>query len=159
MTLDTKSLEDYFHRINQSPQKEPAMFDYFKAQFAHLFPAPVYSVEASVQTSDDSKDFYSIEMFTEGYDDIPDKYSCLKGDHSNEEDITWMALVDKFADMLSYHYGYNIKEQIYYSVQFPMNLRDESGKEYSGYGRELNDDRLQLLLLTHPELYETGEAE
>lgn len=158
MTHNFQPLEDYFQRINQ-PSKEPNMIDYLKAHFASFFTPPVYTVETTVQVNEPtSKDFYSIEMFTEGYDDIPDKYSCLKGDHSDDEDYTWMALVDKFADMLSYHYGYNIKEQIYYSVQFPINCRDENGKELSGYGRELNDEKLQLLLLTHPELYQAGES-
>lgn len=134
------------------------MFEAFKAHFSSFFTPPVYTVETTVSATNESKDFYSIEMFTEGYDDIPDKYSCLKGNHSEDEDPTWMHLVDKFADMLSYHYGYNIKEQIYYSVRFPLNLRDDTGKEYSGYGRELNDEKLQLLLLTHPELYSPNSS-
>jgi hypothetical protein len=115
------------------------MFESFKAQFAQFFTPPVYSVEPPVPEELPCKDFYRLEMFTEGYqcDDeyIPDKYSCIK---ENKEMVTWMELVDKFADMLSHHYGYNIKEQIYYSVK---------------YGRNLNDEKLQLLLLTHPDLY------
>ena len=155
MTLNFQPLEDYFQRINQ-PSKEPTMFEAFKAHFSSFFTPPVYTVETTVQVNEPtSKDFYSIEMFTEGYDDIPDKYSCIK---DNNDMVTWMELVDKFADMLSYHYGYDIKEQIYYSVKFPINYVDDDGKELSGYGRELNDEKLQLLLLSHPELYQAGES-
>ena len=155
MTLNHKPLEDYFRRINT--QKDFAMFDYLKAHFSHLFsssPAPVEQVY-----EEPKEDSYCIEMFTGGYDDIPDKYTCLKGNHTEDQDPTWMHLVDKFADMLSYHYGYNIKEQIYYAVKFPLNYVDDDGVECAGYGRELNDDKLQLLLLTHPELYSSSGFE
>ena len=157
MTLNHKPLEDYFRRINT--QKDFTMFDYLKAHFSHLFassptPEPVPEEPPKLQ------DFYCIEMFTSGYtnscEEIPDKYTAIKGDHVDGQDPTWMHLVDKFADMLSYHYGYNIKEQIYYAVKFPLNYIDADGVESPGYGRELNDDKLQLLLLTHPELYSSN---
>jgi len=48
------------------------------------------------------------------------------------------------------HYGYNIKEQVYYSVAFPMNIEGNSG-----HGRMLNDEVVQKLLLAYPEVYET----
>jgi hypothetical protein len=54
------------------------------------------------------------------------------------------------------HYGYSIKEQVYYSVAFPMNDIDErTGEPYAGYGRCINDELFQQLLLAHPELYES----
>ena len=151
MIHDHKPLEAYFRRINQ--QKEFTMFEYLKAQFSHLFPPEVTPPEPVPLPR---TDFYSVKMYTEGYtnesgEDIPSKYSCANGDHV--EGGTWMHVVDRFADMLSYHYGYDIKEQIYYAVKFPLNMEGEPG-----YGRSLNDDRLQLLLLANPDTYEAGEA-
>jgi hypothetical protein len=136
------------------------MFESFKAHFTSLWSInepskpDAHVADVTMPEEQPCKDFYRIELFTEGYhcDDeyIPDKYSCIK---ENRDMVTWMELVDKFADMLSHHYGYNIKEQIYYSVKFPINTLDNEGKEFPGYGRELNDEKLQLLLLTHPDLY------
>ena len=58
-------------------------------------------------------------------------------------------------DEMEKHYGYSIKEQVYYSVSFPLNEMDGfTGKPYAGYGRNLNDNVLQQLLLAFPEIYE-----
>ena len=59
-----------------------------------------------------------------------------------------MEVLDKVLDVLEKHYEYNIKEQVYYSVTFPIN-----NPEYAGYGRCLSDELLQQLLLAFPELY------
>jgi hypothetical protein len=69
-------------------------------------------------------------------------------------DTTWMEALDKILNVLNKHYGYNVKEQVYYSVTYPLNELDENGEELAGYGRSLNDELFQKLLLTHPELYE-----
>lgn len=161
MTLNHKPLEDYFRRINT--QKDFTMFDYLKANFSHLFASSPTPVEQVTEEPAKPADFYRIEMFTSGYtsgdEEIPDKYTSFSDDHVGGMEVTWMHLVDKFADMLSHHYGYNIKEQIYYAVKFPLNYIDSDGVECPGYGRELNDDNLQLLLLTHPELYSPSSFE
>lgn len=154
MTHDHKPLEAYFRRINQ--QKEFTMFEYLKSQFSQLFQTETIVSPEPIPDPEPSPDFYRIEMFTAAYtsqfEDIPTKYSYFTGDHVDSE--TWMHIMDRFADMLSYHYGYDIKEQIYYSVKFPLNMEGEPG-----YGRSLNDDRLQLLLLANPDTYEAGEAQ
>lgn len=60
----------------------------------------------------------------------------------------WMEVLDNVLDAMESHYGYNIKEQVYYSVTFPLN-----NPKCAGYSRRLNDDLLQQVLLAHPELY------
>lgn len=65
----------------------------------------------------------------------------------------WMEVLDTVLDAMEEHYGYSIKEQVYYSVNFPLNTLDINGKEFAGYSRCLNDDLLQQVLLAHPELY------
>ena len=69
---------------------------------------------------------------------------------------TWFEVLDRILDAMEAHYGYNIKEQIYYSVNFPLNDTDDKGIPYPGYGRCLNDERLQQILLAFPELYLSG---
>jgi hypothetical protein len=61
-----------------------------------------------------------------------------------------MEVLDNVLDAMEAHYGYNIKEQVYYSVHYPLNQ-----PEYAGHGRCLNDERLQQILLAFPELYES----
>ena len=63
---------------------------------------------------------------------------------------TWVEVLDRILDAMEAHYGYNIKEQVYYSVNFPLN-----NPEFAGHGRCLNDERLQQILLAFPELYES----
>ena len=60
----------------------------------------------------------------------------------------WVEVLDNVLDAMESHYGYNIKEQVYYSVTFPLN-----NPKCAGYSRCLNDDLLQQVLLAHPELY------
>ena len=69
---------------------------------------------------------------------------------------TWMEVVDRILDAMEKHYGYSIKEQVYYSVNFPLNDTDDKGDPFPGYGRCLNDERLQQVLLAFPELYLSG---
>jgi hypothetical protein len=71
-----------------------------------------------------------------------------------------MEVLDRILDEMSKHYGYNIKEQVYYSVEFPLNeLDDRTGKPFAGYGRSLNDKVLQQLLLAFPEVYDVNFKE
>ena len=62
-----------------------------------------------------------------------------------------MEVFDTILDAMEAHYGYNIKEQVYYSVTFPLNDPD-----FPGFSRCLNDERLQQILLAFPELYLSG---
>jgi hypothetical protein len=112
----------------------------------------------------EDEDYWAFEMMTQSWvnefgETVPLKHTVLL----EPNDTTWMEALDKILDVLNKHYGYNVKEQVYYSVTFPLNEVDkDTGKPYAGYGRSLNDDILQQLLLAHPEVYEAvpfgGEA-
>ena len=109
---------------------------------------------AFVETEDHTKlyedGYWAFEMFTPEYmcdgELEPTKHDVI----IEPDETTWVETLDKILDIMGKHYGYNIKEQVYYSVHFPMN-----DPELAGYGRCLNDEVLQQLLLAHPEVYET----
>jgi len=157
------TLTEYFYLINnnQPPVKELTMFDNFKAslqlvrdKFSLLWTKPATFVENSTEI----EDYWAFEMYTGAWEDSkgeshPVKHTVLIEPHES----TWMSILDQILDSMSEHYGYNIKEQVYYSVQFPLNeINQYTNKPFAGYGRCLNDEKLQLLLLSHPELYESG---
>lgn len=154
------TLEQYFNLIIKSPtEKEPTMLEKIKSFVLDLLtkPDPNIVTEITDKTSGDPeiKDKLVIEMYTDGYynieegERIPPVHTVF---YSNM-DATWVSLVDTFIEELEKHFGYSIKEQVYYSVSFP-----ENDPQLSAYGRKINDERFQLLLLAHPELYEDGEV-
>ena len=106
-------------------------------------------------------DYWSFEMVTHEWIDEegnirPVKESIIIEPH----DTTWMDVLDRILDEMGKHYGYNIKEQVYYSVEFPLNeCDDRTGKPFAGYGRSLNDKVLQQLLLAFPEVYDVDYKE
>jgi len=111
-------------------------------------------------TSDDVVDYedgyWGFEIYTPAFTSdgeyFPVKHTTLLEPHEG----TWMDVLDQILDVMSLHYGYDIKEQVYYSVEYPLNEIDErTGKPFAGYGRCLNDNLLQQLLLAHPEVYES----
>jgi hypothetical protein len=120
-----------------------------------LLTKPTAFVEEPVNLMTD--DYWAFEMYTgEWYSDdrgelIPVKHTCI----IEPNDGTWMEVLDKILDEMEKHYGYNIKEQVYYSVAFPNNTLYYSpeGLPPAGYGRNLNDTVLQQLLLAYPEVY------
>lgn len=152
------TLEQYFHTIINK-QKELTMFDQFKAHFMSLWTKPVAFVEDHPKIMDD--DYWAFEMVTHEWIDEcgvvhPIKETIIIEPH----DTTWMEVLDRILDEMGKHYGYNIKEQVYYSVEFPLNEVDEhTGKPFAGYGRSLNDKVLQQLLLAFPEVYEVDFKE
>ena len=95
--------------------------------------------------------YWAFEMYTPDYvcdgEFEPKQHDCI----IELNDTTWIETLDQILDVMGKHYGYNIKEQVYYSVTFPLN-----DPECAGYGRSLNDDVLQQLLLAHPEVYEVS---
>jgi hypothetical protein len=158
-----KLLEDYFRKINLNPTKEPTtMFDQFKiavanaqSNFMSLWTKPVAFVEEEPMVMDD--DYWAFEMVThEWIDEFNEVHPIKQTIVIEPHDTTWMKVLDRILDEMEKHYGYNIKEQVYYSVEFPLNELDEhTGKPFAGYGRCLNDRVLQQLLLAFPEAYET----
>ena len=164
MTLNAhKPLEDYFHQIvNKQPVKENLMFNtakeylaILKERFTSLWTKPTAFVEEDPTLYEDG--YWAFEMYTpewidEHGDTIKPVHTVLVEPHNG----TWFEVLDTILDAMEAHYGYSIKEQVYYSVNFPMNDTDHEGKPFPGYGRCLNDERLQQILLAFPELYESG---
>ena len=139
------------------------MFDMFKTtasalkeKFSLLWTKPTTFVDNSVATAYEDG-YWAFEMYTPEWEDITGE--TVKPIHTvlvEPHEGTWMEVLDTVLDAMEAHYGYNIKEQVYYSVNFPLNDTDERGNPFPGYGRCLNDDRLQQILLAFPELYLSG---
>jgi len=156
------TLDEYFHKIVKQPDiKETTMLRlsmFFTAQLEKLkslLSKPTTFVDNSVIT-DCETGYWGFEMYTPEYtsdgETFPVQHTIIIEPHEG----TWMELLDQILDAMEPHYGYSIKEQVYYSVEFPFNEIDErTGKPYAGYGRCLNDSLLQQLLLAHPEVYES----
>lgn len=127
--------------------------------FKNLWTKPVAFVEEKETLMDD--DYWAFEMVTHEWIDECNEVHPLKQTIIIEpNDTTWMEVLDRILDEMSKHYGYNIKEQVYYSVEFPLNeLDDHTGKPFAGYGRSLNDKVLQQLLLAFPEVYDVDFKE
>ena len=96
-------------------------------------------------------EMYTPEWITEFNEPVGPIHTVLVEPHEG----TWMEVLDTILDAMEKHYGYSIKEQVYYSVNFPLNDTDDKGNPFPGYGRCLNDERLQQILLAFPELYES----
>jgi hypothetical protein len=164
MTLKSLTLDEYFHKIvNQPKTKEPTMFDNVKAsvqmaidKFSSLWTKPTTFVDNVVDEDDGIEDGWSFAIYTGKWEDCdgnlhPSQYTLI----TESNDSTWMNTVDTILDVLSKHYGYDIKSQVYYSVAFPLNqICEYTELPYAGYGRSLNEDILQQLLLAYPEVYE-----
>jgi hypothetical protein len=142
-----RALENYFFRIVNTTPKEPTMFEIMKAKWTEFLTTQFKWIEEPATIEEvEPEDYWAFYARTSAYEDISAKETFIKG----QQDGTWMEIVDEVLDVLSHHYGYNIKEQVYYSVSFPLNQEG-----CAGYGRSLNDEVLQKLLLSFPEVYET----
>ena len=148
-------LTQYFKQINKSV-KEATMFKdklaYWKEKISLLWTKPVEFVDNNEPVT--PADYWSFEMYTHAWNNgdeiVPVKHNYI----FDVNESTWMDALDQILDVMSHHYGYNIKEQVYYSVTFPLNEFDtQTGKAFAGYGRSLNDEMLQQLLLAYPEIY------
>lgn len=149
-----KALEQYFHEIINQPRivyvKETTMFEKTKMFFNEqiekinsLLTKPTAFVEEDPALYEDG--YWAFEMYTPEWVD-----ECVHTVLVEPHEGTWVEVLDRILDAMEAHYGYNIKEQVYYSVNFPLN---EEG--HAGYGRSLNDELFQQLLLAHPEVYES----
>jgi hypothetical protein len=159
MTLNAITLDEYFHLIIKPTEpKETTMFDKTKMFFNEqieklnsLLTKPVAFVETEDPTLYEDG-YWAFEMYTPEW--INEYNETVEPVHTvfvEPHEGTWMEVLDTVLDAMEKHYGYNIKEQVYYSVNFPLNQSD-----LSGYGRCLNDERLQQILLAFPELYLSG---
>jgi hypothetical protein len=154
------TLDQYFHLIIKPTEtKETTMFEKTKMFFTEqiekinsLLTKPTAFVEQDPKLHEDG--YWAFEMYTPEWinefgETVEPIHTVLVEPHEG----TWMEVLDTILDAMEAHYGYNIKEQVYYSVAFPHNSEGEAG-----FGRSLNDDVLQQLLLAHPEVYEVNEA-
>ena len=123
-------------------EKTKMLFNEQIEKINSLLTKPTAFVEEDPALYEDG--YWAFYARTSAYEDIEAKESYIGG----EQDGTWMEILDQILDVLGHHYGYNIKEQVYYSVHFPLNKEGEAG-----YGRSLNDEILQKLLLSYPEVY------
>ena len=147
-----KALEQYFHKIVNTTPKELTMFEYLKNKWTELTTTKYEFVEQDPKLNEDS--YWAFEMYTpEWVDECGETQQTVHTVFVEPHEGTWMEVLDTILDAMEAHYGYNIKEQVYYSVAFPHNSEGEAG-----YGRSLNDDVLQQLLLAHPEVYEVNKA-
>lgn len=103
--------------------------------------------------------YWAFEMYTpEWVNEFGETVKPVHTSFTVPHEGTWMEVLDRILDAMEAHYGYNIKEQVYYSVTFPLNYIDDEGTPYSGYGRCLNDEVLQQLLLAFPQAYYWTDA-
>ena len=129
------------------------MFEYLKNKWIELTTTKYEFVDNTVKKDealDCENGYWAFEMYTPEY--VNEYGETVKVVHSlllEPHDGTWMEVLDQILDVMGKHYGYSIKEQVYYSVAFPHNIEGEAG-----YGRSLNDAVLQKLLLSYPEVYE-----
>ena len=154
-----KYLENYFQSIINPPEiskRKRTMFEKTKMFFNEqiekinsLLTKPTSFVEEDTKLYEDG--YWAFEMYTP-------EYTCDGEFEPKQHDViiepdeyTWMEALDRILDIMGKHYGYNIKEQVYYSVNFPYNIEGEAG-----YGRMLNDEVLQKILLAYPEVYEVS---
>ena len=160
------TLDDYFHTIINKQKEPPTMFDNLKtawvdiqANFMSFWTKPTTFVEQDTRVMDD--DYWAFEMVTnEWVDEFGEKHPIKQTVIIEPNDSTWMEVLDRILDEMEKHYGYNIKEQVYYSVNFPLNeINTYTGQPFAGYGRSLNDEVLQQLLLAFPEVYEVDFKE
>ena len=159
-----KVLEEYFKLIVKPTETKETNMNFLKLsmffaeqleKFKNLWTKPTAFVEEDPTLYEDG--YWAFEMFTpewidEHGDTVKPVHTVLVEPHEG----TWMEVLDRILDAMGAHYGYNIKEQVYYSVNFPLNDTDDKGVPYAGYGRCLNDERLQQILLAFPELYLSG---
>ena len=108
-----------------------------------------------IEEEEEGSDYYIFEMHTASWYDsdegayVPAKSSFVFGDHVGDEDPTWSSVLDKILDEMNKHYGYDIKSQVYYVVDFPTNDLHPNKR-----GRMLNAQVLDQVSLAFPEIFE-----
>jgi len=154
-SMTHKALEQYFHAIVNTTPKELTMFEKTKMFFTEqidklntMLTKPVAFVDSNLH-SDYEDGYWGFEMYTPAFtsegESFPVQHTSILVPH----DGTWIEVLDQILDAMEVHYGYSIKERVYYSVEYPLNE-----PELAGYTRCLNDEVLQKLLLSYPEVYD-----
>lgn len=165
MTLKPLTLDEYFHLIiTNQPQKEKSMFNKTKEYLVNLKerltlvlakPTPAEVILANRVDMPMEEDYWSFEMVTQEWysSDRDEVVPTLHTIVVNVHEGTWHGVLDKIITEMEKHYGYSIKEQVYYSVAFPLNDPFIGDETNPNAGRMLNDTVLQQLLLSFPEVY------
>jgi len=150
------TLDQYFHTIVNKPViKETTMFDKTKMFFTQqiekinsLLTKPTAFVEQDPALYEEG--YWAFEMYTpEWVDEFGDTVKPVHTCFIEPHDGTWIEVLDQILDAMEVHSGCSIKERVYYSVEYPLNE-----PELAGYTRCLNDEVLQKLLLSYPEVYD-----
>jgi hypothetical protein len=92
----------------------------------------------------------SIDQDNSDLSDFPDQYIQQRMSYSC---ATWMQMLEDLIKVLELHYGYSIRENVFYAVNFPMFDHNHS----SAPGRELKKVEFLQLLAEHPELNNGGK--
>ena len=94
----------------------------------------------------------SIDQDNSDLEDFPDQSIQHTLKYSGP---SWVQILEDLIKTLELHYGYPIREQVYYAVKHPMFDHNYSPAP----GRELNQELFLKLLKDNPELNNGGEHE
>lgn len=100
----------------------------------------------------DTRVMFSIDQDNSDLTEFPDQHISQTMQYAGP---TWIHILEDVIKVLETHFGYSIKDQVYYAVKFPIfdhNLSDAPG-------RELHQERFLELLSKHPELNNGGKHE
>jgi len=92
----------------------------------------------------------SIDQDNSDLADFPDSYVQQRNQYSGP---TWIEMLEDIIKVLEVHYGYSIKENVFYAVNFPMFDHNHSAAP----GRELKRKDFLNLLELNPELNNGGK--
>lgn len=92
----------------------------------------------------------SINQDNSDLEDFPDQYIGQTMKYSGP---TWTQILEDILKVMEVHFGYNIRDHVYYAVACPMFDHNYSPAP----GRELHMDKFLELLKANPELNNGGE--
>jgi hypothetical protein len=93
---------------------------------------------------------FTIDQDNSDLEDFPDQFIQQTMKYSGP---TWIQIVEDLLKVLEVHYGYSIRDRVYYAVQVPMLDHNYSAAP----GRELALDLFNEVLADNPELNNGGE--
>lgn len=92
----------------------------------------------------------TIDQDNSDLEDFPNQYIQQRLEYSGP---TWIQIVEDLLKVLEVHYGYNIRDHVYYAVKCPVFDHDFSPAP----GREIHKDKFLDLLAENPELNNGGK--
>jgi len=94
----------------------------------------------------------SINQDNSDLEDFPDQHIGQTMKYSGP---TWTQILEDIIKVMEVHFGYNIREHVYYAVSCPTFDHDYSPAP----GREMHMESFLELLKAHPELNNGGQHE